>query len=170
MPSELTIIKECEEIAEALSEQEDLSEAKKKYTPVLKVDKAAEAYKSIGTKFKEHLKAIGKKATIPLSKIAELNNRGQMPTMLKHCVVAVQPKLRGEGSVESFIGAHNICYWSFEHHGLANSKTGLPTSRGLIREKHHRSAKDPIRNGLTGSGKTAKYNEMFNKIFKRATK
>jgi hypothetical protein len=165
MPSTPTIIKECEQIAEELEVEKMLTEAVKKHKPTIKVDHITDAFRSITRKFKTHLEKIGKEETISIRRIVEMNNKGKMPVMIKHCVTAVQPKLSG-GLEKSFIGAHNICFWSFERHGLVNSR-GVPTSRGTLREKYHQSSKDPIRNGLSRSAKNTKYTSMFNKVFKK---
>lgn len=146
------IISKCKGIASDLSNEKLLGEGRVRQASFSIV-------KKLGEKFKEHLKKIGKKQTISVEKIAELNKKNKMPTMIKHCVVAVQPQLRSEGKEVSFIGAHNICVWSFNKHGLVK-KDGTISSKGKSREKFHKTKAD-----LGAGAKTAKYNKTYNSIF-----
>lgn len=158
IPSVDTIIEEAEAIADSYSTQQ-VSEVKRVRTR--KVKETSTGVQKLSRMFKEHLKKIGKKITISPQKIAELNNKGKMPTMIKHCVVAVAPKLEGKMSPNNFIGAHNICFWSFNRYKLTKKNFGI-SSRGQLREKYHKSKADP------GAGsKTRKYNTLYNKFFKK---
>lgn len=158
IPSIITIIEEAKTLGKALGKS--TGDWLKEGTRKIKLDDPK--IKKLTRGFEEHLKSIGKKETISPKKIAELNNKGQMPTMIKHCVVAVQPTLRGEGRDNSFIGAHNICMWSFQRHKLIN-KNFKTSSRGSLREKYHKTKADP------GAGqKTKKYESMYNRIFKKS--
>jgi hypothetical protein len=167
IPSIVTIIQESEQLAEIITEDKMLSEAKKKAVKEIKVDRFTTAFKNLANKFKKHLEGIGKSQTIGIGKIVELNNSNRMPVMIKHCVVAVQPKLGGTLE-QSFIGAHNVCYATFDTYGLASARTGLPTARGKLRERYHMSKDDPKRNGLSRSQKESKYRSMYKKVFKEA--
>lgn len=158
IPSILTIIKEAREIGKYVSSKASglLSERTRK------VDIDGTTVKRLIVNYEDHLASIGKRETISPKKIAELNNKGKMPHMIKHCVVAVQPTLKGEGRDMSFIGAHNICMWSFQRHNLVKKNFGI-SSRGQVREKYHKTKKDK------GAGqKTKKYESMFNKVFKKS--
>lgn len=156
IPSIYTIIKESTQIAKELHAEKLMAEAKGTHQIRLEwpiVSRLTE-------KFKNHLKGIGKKETIPIRKIIELNNNGQMPTMIKHCVVAVRKDLKSEGLHNSFFGAHNICFWSFIRYRLTNRNYQVSGS-GTLREKYHKSKADP-----NAGAKTAMYNKIFNTIFK----
>jgi hypothetical protein len=170
IPSNLTIIEEGRLIAEAISE-DILVEAKKSYSRTKSIDtkKASSVIGELSNRFKFHLKMIKKNQTIAFQRIIEMNNKKKMPVMIKHCVVAVQPKIKSQGRVESFIGAHNICFWSFMRHGLIGKNFSM-TGRGNLRERFHRSGKDPERNGMKGSAKTSLYNKTYNTILRRAIK
>jgi hypothetical protein len=162
IPGLYTIIQECRAIAEWFSNK-SLTEQDK---PTKHAIKRSRILNRIKEKFDNHLEEIGKDQTISVRKIYEMNMDKQMPIMLKHCVVAVQRNLKSEGKVKSFIGAHNICFATFERYNLI-SKRGLPTTRGIIRERFHRSGKDPVRNGLSRGAKTEKYNSLFKDVFKK---
>ena len=155
--SEREIIRECLAIAK---KQSILCEKKQARVKTRKVGKSSElALMNLEDNFRVHLKSIGKKETIPIKKIIELNNKNKMPTMIKHCVVAVSPTLR-EGADMAFIGAHNICFWSFKRHGLTKKNFGV-TSEGSERERYHKTKSDP-----NAGKKTSAYNSIFNKIFR----
>lgn len=154
IPSELTIIEEVQSIAQEIYGN-NLDEGTRK----IPLDNPR--IKELTREYQEHLKSIGKSETISPAKIADLNNKGKMPTMIKHCVVAIQPTLRGEGINNSFVGAHNICFWSFNKHKLTSKNYGV-TGRGSIREKYHKTKADP-----DAGQKTKKYESLFNRIFRK---
>ena len=161
MPSNYTIIRECEDLADSLSLSLEEKRLKKTRTLVMKRTESEKIIKKLRESYKKHLKDIGKNQTIGVDKIFELHQRKKIPDMIKHCVVAVLPKIKG-GKSESFIGAHNLCYWSFRRHKLVNENF-LMTSRGRVREDYHTGGDDPNK-----GKKNAQYNKLFRKVFGKA--
>lgn len=110
----------------------------------------------------EHLKSLGKKETISVAKIVELNNKNRVSTFVRHCVVAIYENLRmKENRTRSFIGAHNIAYAMLQRHGYVKSEGFGLTGRGSVRNKIHE--KEP---GY-GSVRSSKYGSLYNSVFKR---
>jgi len=112
----------------------------------------------------EILDKLGKKETISVAKIVELNNRGRMPTLLKHAVVAITKyllKKTNESRSQAFIGGHNIAFWSLRRYGYVKRNGYALTGKGVLRSKLHE------REGAEGGRKTDRYGIMYNQVFKR---
>lgn len=109
---------------------------------------------------------LGKRETISVGKIIELNNQHKMPTMMKHAVVAIYDHLgkrTGENKIQRFIGGHNIAFWSFRRNGyIAGENFGM-TGKGVTRNAMHQ------REGKEGGSKTDRYAKLYNSMFKRKT-
>lgn len=113
----------------------------------------------------EVLKRLGKTETISVAKIVQLNNRHKMPTMIKHCVVAVYEDLKhrtNENRTQRFIGAHNIAFWVFRRAKLVRESGFGMTGRGVVRNTLHERAEPGA-----GAAKTHKYARLYNSVFKR---
>lgn len=113
----------------------------------------------------EVLRRLGKKETIAVAKIVELNNKHKMPTMIKHCVVAVYEDLKRrtqENRAQRFVGAHNIAFWVFRRCGLIKSSGFGMTGRGSVRNTLHERAEPGY-----GAARSNKYARLYNSVMKR---
>lgn len=163
MASNYKIIQEAIALVESMNPHLVEEESRKKLLKKLSKQLEQDLLGDLKSKFKKHLKDIGKKETITIDRIIAMNEKKKMPTMIKHCVVAVAPKLKGEDAFTRFIGAHNICFWSFKRYRLLDASF-KPTARGKLREKYHKNQikenPDP-----DAKKKTSDYNKQYKKIF-----
>jgi hypothetical protein len=64
-----------------------------------------------------------------------------IPTQMKHCVIAVEPKMQGTPH-ERYLSAFNICAAVFEKNGYQVPKTMKLTGKGLRNNMQHRREPD----------------------------
>jgi len=64
-----------------------------------------------------------------------------IPTQMKHCVIAVEPKMAGTPH-ERYLSAFNICAAVFEKNGYQQPKTMNLTGKGLRNNMQHRREPD----------------------------
>lgn len=102
----------------------------------------------------------GKKLIIPEGVMVLAIRENQVPTMMKHCVLAVMKKGKLGGSQkEQFLSAFNICAATFAKHGyLARRGSLRMTGHGMRRNRCHQREK-------VAANKKARYNGLVNKLW-----
>jgi len=68
-------------------------------------------------------------------------SNNKVPTQMKHCVIAVEPKMQGTPH-ERYLSAFNICAAVFEKHGYQTPSTMGLTGKGLRNNMQHRREPD----------------------------
>jgi|GEM_PF-7060167 len=105
---------------------------------------------------------VGKKLIVPESVMLEMIRTNKVPTMIKHCVLAVmfkkRRKLRGTPK-EQFLSAFNICCATFAKHGYLSGRGSINmTGRGMRRNRCHQREK-------VANKKKGRYNGVVNKLW-----
>lgn len=105
---------------------------------------------------------VGKKLIVPEAAMVEMIRTNKVPTMIKHCVLALlfKKKKRLPGTEkERFISAFNICCASFATHGYLDKRGSIRmTGRGMRRNRCHQREK-------VSNRKKGRYNGIVTKLW-----